>query len=164
MKEFDNISVVPFSAELGENFSKLNREWIEKYFEMEEKDKYVLGNPQEAIINYGGEIFFVMYKNRAVGTCALVKVDEDIFEISKMAVTEEFQGMGIGTLLMAHVTAIARISDLKELVLYSNTSLKKAIRMYTRFGFKEVPKTDFHSKRSNVKMSLMIRTKVIFTG
>jgi N-acetylglutamate synthase-like GNAT family acetyltransferase len=163
MKAFDQLSVVPFSTELREYFASLNREWIEKYFEMEEKDKHVLINPEEAIINYGGEVFFVLCNQRVVGTCALVKANEEVFEISKMAVTEEFQSMGIGTLLMAHVTAMARVAGMKELILYSNTGLKKAIRMYTRFGFKEVPKTDFHSKRSNIKMSLLIKTKVMLS-
>lgn len=157
MNAIDQIEVVAFSPELRHCFAELNKEWIEKYFEMEQRDEYVLSNPEEAILQYGGQIFYARYYARIVGTCALVRVDDNTFEISKMAVTEEFQGKGIGRMLMDHVIAIARAKRLRQLVLYSNSGLKTAITMYKKFGFTEVPKLDFHSMRSNVKMSLMLR-------
>jgi len=149
-------TVVTFSRELRSHFADLNKEWIEKYFEMEERDEYVLSNPEEAILEYGGEIFFVKSNERVIGTCALVRVDRYTCEISKMAVTEQFQGQGIGSILMGHVIAFAKTKGLRQLILYSNSSLKSAIHMYRKFGFKEVPKLDFHSKRSNIKMRLSL--------
>lgn len=159
MKRLDHIEVAQFSPDLRQHFADLNREWIEKYFEMEDRERYVLSEPEEAIILYGGQIYFAKVNSLVVGTCALVNVDEHTMEISKMAVTEKFQGLGIGTLLMGHVLAVAKTAQLKELILYSNRQLKSAIRMYENFGFVEVPKTDFHSKRSNIKMSLSLESR-----
>lgn len=160
MKTEDHIHVVPFSTDLREHFATLNKEWIEKFFEMEDKDKYVLHNPEEAILAYGGQIFFALAEEGVVGTCALVKVNDHTFEISKMAVTPKFQGMGIGALLMAHAIAVARARKVRDLVLYSNTGLKSAVHMYRKFGFKEAPKTEFHSKRSNIKMHLSLKSYI----
>lgn len=156
----DHIHVVPFATELRDHFATLNKEWIEKFFELEDKDKYVLSNPEEAILAYGGQIFFAIAEEGVVGTCALVKVNDHTFELSKMAVTETFRGMGIGALLMAHAIAVARARRVKDLVLYSNTSLNSALHMYRKFGFKEVPKTDFHSKRANIKMHLSLKSYI----
>ncbi|HZY79715.1 MAG TPA: GNAT family N-acetyltransferase [Cyclobacteriaceae bacterium] len=156
MNAVDQIEIVKFSPALRHHFGELNKEWIEKYFEMEARDEYVLSEPEEAILQYGGKIFYAKCNDRIVGTCALVLVNEDTFEISKMAVTYEHQGRGVGKALMEHVIGVARKKRLKQLILYSNSSLKAAVGMYKQFGFKEIPKLDFHSKRSNLKMILTL--------
>ena len=39
------IRVVPFTSERAEAFESLNREWIERFFRMEESDRKVLRDP-----------------------------------------------------------------------------------------------------------------------
>jgi Acetyltransferase (GNAT) family len=56
----------------------------------------MLSNPQKYIIDKGGKIFYAKYKNQIVGTVTLLKIDDYMFELSKMAVKEKFQGLEIG--------------------------------------------------------------------
>ena len=47
------ITIVDYQPEYQLYFEKLNRYWIEKYFEMEEVDEFVLTHPEEAILTPG---------------------------------------------------------------------------------------------------------------
>lgn len=66
---------------------------------LEDIDKYVLSNPEEAILNDGGKILFAVYGGKVIGTVALKKVDTDTMELTKMAVDENYQGIGAGKML-----------------------------------------------------------------
>ena len=57
--------IVSFSSKYREYFKKLNYEWIEKYFKVEDHDKYVLANPEEAILSKGGSIFFARWNEES---------------------------------------------------------------------------------------------------
>lgn len=150
------LEIVSFSSNYRECFKTLNYEWIENYFKLEEHDRYVLANPEEAILEKGGFIFFAKWNEEVVGTFALVKVNDEVFEISKMAVTEKHRKNGIGKELMKTAITKARELHLKKLILYSNTSLVSALNMYINFGFRVTTKDDFHSLRSNIKMQLLL--------
>jgi N-acetylglutamate synthase-like GNAT family acetyltransferase len=150
------LEIVSYSSNYRECFKKLNYEWIENYLKIEDLDKYVLANPEEAILDKGGFIFFAKWDGEIIGTFALVKVNDDVFELSKMAVTEKHRKNGIGKELMKTAIRKARELNLKKLILYSNTSLISALNMYINFGFRVTTKDDFHSLRSNIKMQLLL--------
>ena len=68
----------------AEDYKRLNLEWIEKYFVVEEHDVEQLSNPEEYIIDRGGEILFAVYEEEVAGVCALIKTGETEFELAKM--------------------------------------------------------------------------------
>ena len=136
-------------------FEKLNRDWIEKYFWMEPVDQEVLGNPEEHIIQQGGFIFMADYKNEIVGTVALKFVETGVYEFTKMAVDEKFQGLKIGKQLAKAAIEKAKQKQAHKIILYSNTKLITAIALYRKLGFQEIP-VDGPYKRSNVKMELAL--------
>ena len=45
-----NLEIVPFQKKYKADFERLNREWIEEYFQMEEEDFYTLQNPESHVI------------------------------------------------------------------------------------------------------------------
>jgi N-acetylglutamate synthase-like GNAT family acetyltransferase len=146
------ITIIPFSSDIKEPFKVLNMEWLKKYFKIEPKDERVLSNPQEEIIEKGGMIFYAKYDDKIVGTVALIKIDENSFELSKMAVTDDVQGLGIGQKLLQHCINIAEKQKIKKLILYSNRSLLPAIHLYEKLGFVEVPLEDGIYDRADIKM------------
>lgn len=151
------IEIIDFSIENKVFFKKLNYEWINKYFVIEPSDEYVLNNPETAVIDKGGLIYYAGCHNEIVGTFAMIRVDDTTYEIAKMAVTETHQHRGIGRQLMDFAIQKAKQMRLHKLILYSNTSLVTAVNMYYRYGFREIPKTDFHNNRANIKMELILR-------
>lgn len=152
----NNIEIISFTSEYASEIKTLNIEWLEKYFEVEESDKKTLSNPQTEIIDKGGKIFYAKYNNQIVGSVSLMKIDNYTFELSKMAVTEKVQGLGIGKMLMDYCIAFAKENGIKKLVLYSNTILVIAIKMYEKYGFVEINLDSSIYKRSNIKMEKII--------
>ncbi len=152
----NTIEIIPFSSEYASEIKLLNIEWLEKYFEVEESDKKTLSNPQTEIIDKGGKIFYAKYQNKIIGTVSLLKIDDFTFELSKMAVTKKVQGLGIGKTLMNYCIAFAKDNNIKKLILFSNTILVPAIKMYENYGFYEVNLGSSIYKRSNIKMEKVI--------
>lgn len=136
-------------------FEKLNRDWIEKYFWMEPIDFEVLQNPEAYILKPGGFIFMANFDNKIVGTVALKKVNEKVYEFTKMAVEDKHQGKKIGKILALTAIEKAKQLEAQRIILYSNTILSAAIYLYQSIGFKEVP-LDGPYKRSNIKMELTL--------
>ncbi len=136
-------------------FEKLNREWIEKYFVMEPPDFEILQNPGEQILDKGGSIFMAAWDGQIAGTVALKYVAPRVLELTKMAVSENFQGKKIGLALARAAIAHARNSKAEKIVLYSNTMLAPAIALYNKLGFREIP-VDGPYQRTNIKMELIL--------
>jgi ribosomal protein S18 acetylase RimI-like enzyme len=152
-----DIKILDFSPEMQPAFERLNRQWIERYFEMEAPDYEILLNPQEQIIKQGGAIFFALFNNaEIVGTVALMREDEDSYKMVKLAVDENYQGHGIGEKLCRALLRRAEQLEAKKVVLYSNTSLKSALRLYKRLGFIEVPVKNSDYARINIKMEISL--------
>lgn len=150
-----NIEIIPFKPEYAQQFKDLNIEWLEKYFWVEPHDEEVLGKPQKYIIEPGGNIFFVKEGERIIGTVALMRMEEGIFELTKMAVTPQSQGKKIGQKLLDHTLKYAKARGWKKLIIYSNRKLENAIFIYKKYGFNEIPiEGNNPYARGDIKMEL----------
>lgn len=148
----NTVEIIPFSADLKESIKTLNIEWLKKYFKVEPKDELVLSNPQSEIIDKGGFIFYARYNNEIVGTISLLKIDNTTYELSKMAVTDSVQGLGVGKKMIEYCFDVAREKNIKRLFLYSNRSLLSAIHLYEKYGFVEIPLEEGVYERADIKM------------
>ena len=146
------VIIIPFSPESKEEIKILNLEWLKKYFKVEAKDERMLSDPQGEIIDKGGMIFYAKYNNKIVGTVSLLKINETTFELSKMAVTDSVQGLGIGNKLIQHCMLVAQQKAILKFILYSNRKLLPAIYLYEKFGFKEVSLESGNYERADIKM------------
>lgn len=91
--------------------------------------------PEQAVLAPGGAIFFARLGDEVMGTCALLCESPGVYELSKMAVDESFQGLGAGRrLLEAAIVEFHRRGG-HTLFLESNSKLKTALQMYRRAGF-----------------------------
>src|SRR5687768_6971246 len=117
------ITIIPFEEKYSIDFKHLNLEWLRQYFAVEPYDEYQLSHPRQEIIEKGGYIFLAKEDQNIVGTVALMKEDDRSFEITKMSVTKDSQGKGIGKLLMDACIRIAKEKKWDRLFLHSNTLL-----------------------------------------
>lgn len=133
----NEVEIVEFKPSDSSVFKQLNEEWITKYFTLEEEDIHILTNPIDTIVNPGGAILLAKIGQETVGTCALIKTDQnDEFELAKMAVTEKYRGRQIGKKLGLSILKKAKTIGAKKVVLESNKKLTPAITLYERLGFK----------------------------
>lgn len=157
IRESSGITIIDFSADHALDFKQLNEAWIRQYFRMEKADHDALDDPQGYILERGGCILMAMHEGNAVGTCALIKMKDEIsFELAKMAVASSMQGKGIGLLLGGAAITRARALGAKRIYLESNTILKPAIKLYEKLGFKKIAGLPSPYERSNIQMELLL--------
>jgi DNA-binding MarR family transcriptional regulator len=154
LRESDGVEIVDYRPEHQQLFRKINEEWISQWFVMEDADYKALDHPQEYILDKGGHILMALYKGEPVGTCALIKMDDEMFELAKMGVSPKAKGKGIGLLLGKATIAKAKEMDAKRVYLESNTLLKPAISLYHKLGFKKVTGIPSPYERCNIQMML----------
>ncbi|MGQ0385090.1 MAG: GNAT family N-acetyltransferase [Gammaproteobacteria bacterium] len=129
------VEIVPFRPALAAEFRRLNLDWIQRLFRVEAPDLKVLDNPESAIVAKGGMIFFALEHGVAVGTVAMIRVDDKRYELAKMAVAATHQRRGIGEMLGAAGIAWVRGTGATSVFLETNSRLGNAIRLYERLGF-----------------------------
>ena len=150
-----NLEIISFDQVYAEDFKQMNLAWLKKYFWVEPHDEEVLGDPEKYILEPGGSIFFVKELEKVIGTVALMKIEDGIFELTKMAVIPEAQGKKVGQKLIEHTLNYAKKSGLKTLIIYSNRKLENAIYIYLKYGFHEIPIEDNNPySRGDIKMKL----------
>ncbi|WP_263355031.1 GNAT family N-acetyltransferase [Acidicapsa acidisoli] len=138
-------------------FRTLNEEWIARYFSLEAPDIETLGDPETTILHKGGSIFMVYADSLPVGCVALIPLDQGVYELSKMAVTPQLRGRGLGRRLLLHAIAQARLLGATSLFLGSNTRLADAVHLYESVGFRHVPPASLPPNpyaRANVFMQM----------
>lgn len=138
----------------GEAFRTLNQQWIEKLFTLEAPDLAVLNHPEEHILAPGGAIFIAEIDGRIVGTCALIREEEGVYELAKMAVAEELRGSGIGRKILNYAIAEARRLGAHKLTLGSSSKLPNAIHLYENVGFRHVTAHETPYARADVFMEM----------
>jgi GNAT superfamily N-acetyltransferase len=152
------IRIVPFRADLAPAFSRLNLEWIERLFRVEDPDRHALTDCERAIVAPGGQIFFALEGGAAIGTCAIIRHDADHYELAKMAVTPSAQGRGVGRRLAEAAVAFADQAGAVRVSLLTNSRLIPALRLYERLGFEHRPlPPDTEYSRADVYMELPLR-------
>ena len=153
MKE---IKIVDWDEKYHRNFINLSIEWLEKYVSVEDTDLKILNDPHGQILDNGGNIFFAISETDVVGTVAMIKIDENAFELAKLAVTEQFKGYKIGNQLMGACIHYAKSKNACKIVLYTNQKLIPAIHLYKKYGFNEVPLVNNKYLESDMKMELSL--------
>lgn len=155
LRESKAVEIVPYNDSYQQAFKKLNQDWITTYFKMEEADFKSLDHPKEYILDKGGFIFIARYQGSPIGTCSLIKMDNNTFELAKMAVSDEAKGKGIGFMLGNALIQKAKEEGAKRLYLESNTILKPAINLYHKLGFKKITGIPSPYERCNIQMELI---------
>lgn len=149
------VKIETFRSEYAPDFARLNYEWIEAAYEIEDCDREILDHPLDYVIKRGGQIFFAFAGSEAVGTVALVPEEEGVVELAKMAVNGEYRGYGIGDALMRAFVSYSREQGIDKIVLDSNRKQVPAINLYKKYGFREVPmRPDTPYARSDIRMEL----------
>ena len=149
-----NVTIVSFDKEYSSIFYELNKLWIEESWLLEKSDKFDLLNPKESIIDKGGEIFFALIDGNVIGTVAMIRSADRIYELAKMTVDINYRGNGVANKLMDQCLDYAINNNAQQIYLITNDTLVIARNLYDKYGFKEVKLDSDKYLRGNVKMAL----------
>lgn len=157
-KSVQSIIIEHWHSNYKDDFKRLNMDWLNSEFngELTDKDKQSLDNPEGFYLAQGGYIFFAKQAQQIVGCIALKAYTENCYEVSKMAVSSEIQGQGVGRLLLLTALNKARELNIKTVSLETNSKLLRAMTLYQHFGFTQMahPKGKSDYPRADVYMEL----------
>ncbi len=135
-KPLNRLTIREFEPALAADFEAITRQWVSSMFKLEENDLKIMQNPQEMILDRGGTILFVEAGDLGIiGTCALMPVEGQSFELTKMGVLETARGRKAGEFLIQQVLQRARSMQMEELFLLTNRKCGAAIYLYEKHGF-----------------------------
>jgi GNAT superfamily N-acetyltransferase len=148
------VTIIEFEEKYAADFRRMNMEWLDAYQLLESHDLLVLNDPKGIILDRGGYIYLASAQGEIVGSAALIREQDGQYELAKMFVAPSFRGQGISKLLLERCLETAREIGVKKLILYSNSKLQTAIKLYTQYGFRHVPAVDTPFVTADVKMEL----------
>ena len=113
------IRVITYEPRYKQDFIRLNKQWIETWFRLEQSDLDTFAHIDDSIIGRGGQIFLAVDESeQVVGCCALKPHPEsDCYELAKMAVSPDAQGKGIGRKRAETFLDYARSHGVKRIIL-----------------------------------------------
>jgi putative acetyltransferase len=150
------IEIIEYQNKYQPDFYRLNLAWLDKYNLTESHDLIILDDPEGTIINKGGFIWLAKEGDFIVGTAAIMKETDEVFELAKMAVDEAFQGKGISKLLIEACIDKAKKIGATKLELFSNHQLITALGLYQKYGFAHVDVTNSPFETADVKMEMKL--------
>jgi GNAT superfamily N-acetyltransferase len=103
-------------------------------------------SPDEKIT--GGLVYFKEMKSYGAGGSATLETNAAAFRL--LAVDAEYQGKGIGKLLVKECINKTKALGLAQLILHTTESMKTAWKMYEGLGFTRAADLDF--EQSNLKV------------
>ena len=148
------IDIIEYDEKYHTVFKDLNLEWLDKYNLTESHDLMVLDDPKGTILDRGGFIWLAKAGEEIVGSAALMNEGHGIFELAKMCVSKAWQGKGISKILIETCLEKAKEIGVKKLTLFSNHQLQTALRLYEKYGFRNVEVKDSPFATADVKMEL----------
>ena len=156
------IKIITYKPHYKKDFIRLNKQWIETYFKLEQADINTFSSIDDNIIGCGGQIFLAVSEtDSVVGCCALKPhTEKDCYELAKMAVSPEAQGRGVGRMLGETLLEYARSIGVKRIYLEGNTRLEASIALYRKLGFKEIPLAGNAYERCDILMEIILKEKI----
>ena len=150
------VDIIEYDSRHKNAFRALNLEWLDHYHLTESHDLMVLDDPQATILDRGGYIWLAFAHDQVIGSAALMKEQEGVYELAKMAVTAAYRGKGISKMLIETCLSKAREIGAIKLLLFSNHQLQTAIRLYEKYGFYHVDLGNSPFETADIKMELIL--------
>jgi putative acetyltransferase len=150
----DQVEIIGYDDKYHSEFKRMNLDYLDKYHLTESHDMLILDDPRKTVLENDGFLWLAKAGDEIVGTVGLLNEGEGTFELIKMCVAETWRGKGISKLLME--TCLRKVKELggKKLILFSNHQLQTALKLYTKYGFKNVEVKDSPFETADVKMEL----------
>jgi len=126
------------SAADAEAFRVLNERWITTFFTLEDEDRRLLGDPVGLVVEPGGAVLVARLGDTVVGCVGLMPSVPGEYELVKMAVDPDHQGLGTGRRLIAAAVDRARALGARRVLLETNHTLVSAVHLYETSGFRHL--------------------------
>lgn len=135
------MKVVPYDKKYKNDFIEMNRCWITEMFEIEDEDIAVLYGVDDMVEN-GAEVFFAVEgenDENVLACCMIAPLGNGQWELEKFCAKGIYTGKGAGTACLKACIDYVKKQGGSKIIILSNLKCVNALRLYRKFGFKEIP-------------------------
>ena len=142
--------IVEYDSRYKKSFIQFNTDWIvDNFGYLENEDIETFEKIDEELEN-GAMIYFAIENDVPLATCMAKPMNEDTWEICKLASNKCREHKGCGSAVFEAAIQWAIKHGAKKLFLLSNRKLNPAIHIYEKYGFKEVKLNDYEYVRGDI--------------
>ena len=122
----------------------------------EERELHDVDNFQQEYVDNRGLFLVVMDDKKLVGTGAIKKLEENIAELKRIWLLEEYHGQRIGYQVVTQLLDFARAHGYEKVRLQTSQKQERAVRFYKQFGFYEIP--SYRESMDDISMEMGLGT------
>lgn len=152
------MELIQYDSKFRQRFIELNTAWIKNNFGSLEKEDIKTFQEIDQEIAKGAMIFFAVENNTVLATCMTKQITENTWEICKLATDEHYRGKGAGSKVFEKCMEYAVLNNAKRLFILSSSTLKPALHIYQKYGFKEIKLNDYKYSRGDIAFEYIVRT------
>ncbi|MDE6404085.1 MAG: GNAT family N-acetyltransferase [Lachnospiraceae bacterium] len=150
------MELVEYDPKYRQSFIELNTAWIKENFgSLEEEDMKTFQEIEQEIAK-GAMVFFAIENDTVLATCMTKPISDDTWEICKLATDERFQGKGAGSRIFERCMEYALANNAGKLFILSNSTLKPALHIYQKYGFKEIKLDNYKYTRGDIAFEYIV--------
>ena len=152
----EDLKIISYHQKFHKQFKQINLHWLKKFELYEDADNALLDFP-EGYIQNGATIFLAQINAFIVGTICVNPINNDTYEILKLAVIDDYKGFGIGNKLLKKGIDLCKHKNAETILLESSSKLRNALKLYEKFGFKHIEIKETYFITADVKMELKLK-------
>jgi len=137
-RRLKDIKIQDYTANFYKEFKEMNLQWLKESVGISPYDEKILNDPEEEIIEKGGEIFLAFVGVELAGTVTLIPVNNNDIELTKLVVKKSYRGMGIGEFLTRFALDEAKKDGYRSVILLTHPTLSEAVNLYKKLGFVQI--------------------------
>jgi len=129
---------------------------VQEFYDLleEEGELHDVDNYQQAYVENRGLFLVVMDDDKLIGTGGIKKLEDNIAELKRLWLLEEYHGQKIGYQVFLRLLDYARAHGYEKVWLQTSQRQERAIRFYTQFGFYKIP--SYRSSMDNISMEIKL--------
>lgn len=101
--------------------------------------KQMLDFPDEKYYKPEGGFLLAVYNDFPAACVGLRRFDEHSCEMKRMYVNPKYRGLKIAEQLCGKIIALAKEYGYSKMLLDTNKEMNAAVKLYLKYGFKEIP-------------------------
>lgn len=131
---------------------------VQYFYDVLEKERELhdVDNFQQEYFDNRGLFLVVMDDEKLVGTGALKKLEENIAELKRLWLIEEYHGQRIGYQVVSQLLDFARAHGYEKIRLQTSQKQERAVRFYKQFGFYEIQ--SYRESMDDISMEMGVGT------
>lgn len=154
------MNIIKYQDKYKKYFVQFNTDWITDHFGLLEAADIDTFEQIPKSLDQGAMIFFAIENGNVLATCMSKPLEDGkTWELCKLASNKNLPHKGAGSAVFEAAMQWAMNHGAKKLFILSNSTLKAALHIYQKYGFREIQLEDYEYSRGDIAFEYIMEPK-----